>query len=220
MNLQQPGIVLRVTQLQEADLSVVLLCQELGKIRAMARSAKKSKKRFFGGIDVFDAGTFEIYSSTRSGSFRLDSLENRVSWPNLRTDLKKMTLASFCLEIADRLTMEEDPEGGALFLPLYYSLKTIDAGTQDEGAATGVFFALKVLELSGLDILHSEWSLTLTAREWLSEMRKLNKPVLPHERQAIRDGFGAVLPYLQHVTEHRLNTGESLKKLFLKFEQP
>ena len=49
--IEEPGIILSTTAVREADLVVTLLGQSLGKLTAFAFGARRSKKRFPGGID-------------------------------------------------------------------------------------------------------------------------------------------------------------------------
>jgi DNA repair protein RecO (recombination protein O) len=48
---QTEAIVLRTYPMREADLLVTLFTRAEGKLRGVARSAKKSKKRFGGALE-------------------------------------------------------------------------------------------------------------------------------------------------------------------------
>jgi DNA repair protein RecO (recombination protein O) len=48
---ESEAIVLRTYPMREADLLVTLLTRAEGKVRGVARSAKKSKRRFGGALE-------------------------------------------------------------------------------------------------------------------------------------------------------------------------
>ena len=50
------AIVLRVTDYGEADRIVTLLTESHGKVSALARGAKKSRKRFGAALGLFGCG--------------------------------------------------------------------------------------------------------------------------------------------------------------------
>ena len=124
--LQQRAIVLRTTPLKEADLIVSLLGEQTGRISALARSARRSKKRFMGGIDAFDCGRFQLSTpKSNSSLYSLNSIEARQSWSELRKNLDALCLGGLCLELTETLTAEGDETGGALFALLFHSLKAL-----------------------------------------------------------------------------------------------
>jgi len=72
---ESEAIVLRTYPLREADLLVTLFTRAEGKVRGVARSAKKSKRRFGGALEPL---TFvRVYYDDRAGQelARLDSCE-------------------------------------------------------------------------------------------------------------------------------------------------
>ena len=58
-----PGIILRLNPYRDADYIAVILTKELGKVNCLARSARKSKHRFFSGLQILDSGDF-LFSRT------------------------------------------------------------------------------------------------------------------------------------------------------------
>lgn len=85
---ESEAIVLRTYPLREADLLVTLLTRAEGKVRGVARSAKKSKRRFGGALEPLTY--VRVYYEDREGQelTRLDScdvlespLATEVSYP-------------------------------------------------------------------------------------------------------------------------------------------
>src|SRR6185436_20864240 len=85
---ESEGIVLRTDPLREADLLVTLFTRLEGKVRGVARSAKKSKKRFGGALEPLTYVRAYYDDRERSELARLDScdvlespLATEVSYP-------------------------------------------------------------------------------------------------------------------------------------------
>jgi DNA repair protein RecO (recombination protein O) len=85
---ESEAIVLRTYPMREADLLVTLLTREEGKVRGVARSAKKSKRRFSGALEPLTY--VRAYYDDREGQelARLDACDvldspllNEVSYP-------------------------------------------------------------------------------------------------------------------------------------------
>jgi len=72
---QSEAIVLRSYPLREADLLVSFFTRQEGKLRGVARAAKKSKKRFGGSLEPLTRVT--LYYEDRAGNdlARLDSCD-------------------------------------------------------------------------------------------------------------------------------------------------
>lgn len=212
--LRQPAIVLQTIPVRESDLIVTLLGKESGRITVSAKGARKSKKRFLGGIDVFDCGTFELEPTNKPDRlFTLSAIHNREVWPGLREKLVRLSLASFCLEITCSFSVEGDPEGGTLFNPLFLSLRTLSESEDDNQLYTiAAYFSLLVLKVSGFDILHSDAPLDEQVRAWFEEMLALETPIAPHEYEITRKGLAQLVSFTEQTLGHRLKTSGSVLK--------
>ena len=86
---ESEAIVLRTYPLREADLLVTFFTRNEGKVRGVARSAKKSRKRFGGALEPLTFVRAFYEDRERQELARLDALEvlesplaKRVtSWP-------------------------------------------------------------------------------------------------------------------------------------------
>lgn len=85
---ESEAIVLRTYPMREADLLVTLFTRQEGKIRGVARSAKKSKRRFGGALEPLTYVRVFYEDRERQELTRLDSCEviesplaNEVSYP-------------------------------------------------------------------------------------------------------------------------------------------
>ena len=199
-----PAIVLQTLPVRESDILVVLLSRDFGRVSAFARNARKSLRRFMGGLDVFDCGVFELTPSRgTSGAYTVEQISKREHWPVLRGDLKKFASACCCLELTAQFAQENDTDSAHLFAPLYHCLRTINTSTSDAEARTlAVFYNLLLLKISGFNYLddHSRMKPGSTLYEWLSEMLAGSKPIVPYDESLLRQGFHGLVSFTQEIT--------------------
>lgn len=104
------AFVLRSYPYGESDLITVLLSRERGKLRAIAKGAKRSKRRFAGGaLEPFQQLELRLSRRENRG---LDFLhESRVVGNNTRiaNNLEAFAWASYLTEITEAMTVEDDP---------------------------------------------------------------------------------------------------------------
>ena len=157
------GITIHTQPFREADLILRILTLEHGKISAVARAARKSKKRFPGSLDLFDSGSFELSTSRRVSSFpapagenphRLQTVESfsrTHSFRGLREDLNLMVLASLLCESFDLIAQEHSVEhGGELYEVLHLALTNLNETKYSKDALRITHLALvNLLSISG-----------------------------------------------------------------------
>jgi DNA repair protein RecO (recombination protein O) len=121
------GVVLRATPVGESDLVVALFTRELGRVSAIARGARSSRRRFGGGLGVMVHS--ELALGRRARGSELWALERATAITDhtaLGMDPVLMGHASYGLELVRELTPAEAPEPGALdlLLALWSALAT------------------------------------------------------------------------------------------------
>jgi hypothetical protein len=204
------GIVIRTTNVREADSFLTILTAELGRVSALARSARSSKKRFMGGFDLFDCGVFVLGApKTASGPYIVEELGRREMWNGLREDLQKFTLASYCLEISLHFAQEGDPEGAALFLPLFRSLRSINSAEDAERSRLfAIYYNAVLLQLSGFNVIDDAPRLAENPelQQWLCEMLATDQAILPFNRSLLKDGFRFLGFYTQEIIGHEIRS--------------
>jgi DNA repair protein RecO (recombination protein O) len=85
----------------ETDRIVTLLTLEHGKLRGVAKGAKKSHKRFGGILEPFARLSAQL--TITSGLSRLTGADAVTIFPRIRTDLLKIAYAGYACETADLL---------------------------------------------------------------------------------------------------------------------
>jgi DNA repair protein RecO (recombination protein O) len=135
------AIVLRAVDYGEADRVATLLTRAAGKVSALARGARKSRRRFV-GLELFGAGEAAL-TEGRGDLWRLDGFDARRGYPHLALDVARVAHAAYACEV----TRELSPEHGAderVYQLLAEMLALLDGG---DGSAS----LLRAFELSLLD---------------------------------------------------------------------
>jgi DNA repair protein RecO (recombination protein O) len=103
-------VVLRRVDFGEADRLLTLYSREHGKIRAIAKGARKPQSRKTGHVELFMRSRFFIAKGRNLDIItQAETIEPYVA---LRSDLVRTTYASYAVELLDRFTVEEDQHIG------------------------------------------------------------------------------------------------------------
>jgi DNA repair protein RecO (recombination protein O) len=97
------AIVLRTVAYGEADRVVTLLGPTTGRLSALARSARKSVRRFGGGLGMGAEGQAEFRERSGSDLLLLEGFDVQQARLGLAGDLGKTAHAAYALELCDRL---------------------------------------------------------------------------------------------------------------------
>ena len=119
-------MVLRTYKFGEADRVVVLLSEENGKLRAVAKGVRKSGSRFGASLESFSFIRVRLHCG-RGEMYTISGVEQELQFPAIRQDLNRLLKGSRMLEIIDRVTDDEIPHPG-LYLLLRQALETLEAG--------------------------------------------------------------------------------------------
>lgn len=110
--LHDSAVVLGRLDYSETSQILVLFTREHGKVRAIAKGAKRSTKtRFAPGIDLLDIGTvnFSVRHERAEGLATLTEWTQTQSLSGLREKLDRLSGAQYLAEITARLTEDWDP---------------------------------------------------------------------------------------------------------------
>ncbi len=129
-------LCVRVQPLGDADLIVTLLSAELGRVDAVAKSARSSRKRFGGSLRLFS----ELDVNLGHGRGRLPVLattSERRAWLGDSVGYDQLCLASYAAELALCASQPEHAD-----VPLYLWL--CDAWSLAAGSVQGVLRPLRL----------------------------------------------------------------------------
>lgn len=143
------GIIVRTYPSSEADLMLRIISRSEGKVSLLAKHARKSTKRFAGGLDVFDRGVFQTARS-RSNVPVLASFSAGRPFGSLREDLDKLTLSSLLCECFDFMVQEDATGAGAVYEALEKGLESLAAAVNLREALRACHHSIsRLLVLSG-----------------------------------------------------------------------
>ncbi|MDX9893150.1 MAG: DNA repair protein RecO [Patescibacteria group bacterium] len=145
---QAQGIVLKQTDHQENDQLFTIYTQQLGKVIALGRGTKKINSKLNSHLQPWSVVNLLIAKGKN-----YDHVAGAVmikNFSNLRTDLKKIVLASFALEVIDKLTKTEEADDKIFNLLLKY-LFVLDTNdfSQVDWQLIKKAFTVKLLTLLG-----------------------------------------------------------------------
>ena len=139
------GLTLRKASIGEADLLVTILTREQGKVRAVAKGAKRSTSKLVGHLEPLN----QLQLSMAHGR-NLDYVNQAQSINNfagLKSDLDALTKGLYVAELVDGFGSEASPNQ-----PLYdLALETLRAIEQHPDSQWPlIFFQVHLLGVSGL----------------------------------------------------------------------
>ncbi len=105
-----PALLLRSTPFGESDLVVTLLGRSTGRLSALAKGARKSQRRFGGGLGLGALGEASLKDRSGGELLWLDSFDVVESRVGLGADLGRTAHAAYALELCDRLCAPRHPE--------------------------------------------------------------------------------------------------------------
>ena len=121
------AIVLRRVPFAEADLVVTLLGIETGRVSALARGARKSSRRFAGGVGMATKGEARLRERAGSDLMVLEFFDVQDDRVGLAMDIAKTAHAAYAIELCDRLCPPRQSEK-AVFAWLDEFLTILDRG--------------------------------------------------------------------------------------------
>lgn len=145
--LRAEGFVLKAYPLGEADKIVTILTREEGKIRGVAKSARKSRRRFGSSLEPWSRVSLTYFEKEVSELGRLDACDLLESAYRLHEDLDTAWLLAYMAEVADLFSRDRQAE------PHYYRLLGSLLGALREGLsrhAARRYFEVWTLKLHGL----------------------------------------------------------------------
>ena len=132
--------------LGESDRVVTFFTRRFGKVRGVAKSARRMKSRFGGALELFTEGELVFFDGGRSDLVQVDHFD--VTWPfaGVRGDLERLGHAAWMTECIARLTPDRDPSA-AIYGLFGRGLQAIEAGARPARAA--VIFGVRFVDALG-----------------------------------------------------------------------
>ncbi len=141
------AVVLRAVPYREADLVVTLYTASHGRLSAMARGARRSRRRFGAALELFTVSAVALRRRGASELWTLAEASLRDDFQVLAADVATLAHGSYGIELVRELTAAEQPDPHVLAL-----LLALFAALREHGASPPVLraFELRLLELLGV----------------------------------------------------------------------
>src|SRR5258707_5355521 len=146
MPRQSEALILRTYPFHEADLLVTFFTRTEGKIRGVAKAAKRSKRRFGGALEPLTHVTAHWEEKEKQELVRLDScdiisspLANEVTYP-------RVVALSYVAEVIDQLLPDREPADDVFRL----ALSVVRHLRSDSVWMPLTYFDLWIVRLTGL----------------------------------------------------------------------
>jgi DNA repair protein RecO (recombination protein O) len=154
--LSSEAVVLRTWPVNEADLIVSFLTRDYGRLKGVAKSALKSRKRFGGALEPMTVSRAFFAERPRQELVRLDQLEIIRSPLSAPVDHVRLAVLSFYAELLDEALPEHDPQETVFRLLLAVLEQTTAQTTSEQPWMPLTYFSLWMTRLMGLlpDIAH------------------------------------------------------------------
>ncbi|UCE64122.1 MAG: DNA repair protein RecO [Nitrospirota bacterium] len=122
------AVVIKSQRYGEADRIVTFYTEKLGKIRGIAKGARRLKSRLGGGLEPFGFIDLTIFEKSPEILVRISQVDIINSFGKIREDLTVMTAAAHMVNLIKAITPDRDPHS-SIFNTLIGGLEAL----QDEG---------------------------------------------------------------------------------------
>ena len=143
---KSPAFVISGQDLGESDRLITFYTMGKGKVRGIAKGAKRSRRRFVNALEPFTLLNLSLALPRTTGLNRIDSTEILDNFPQLRHKVECYIMASLCCELVNLWTKEDDPQED-LFKLLRWYLNSINDGFHPR--KTTLFFKTMLLAMAG-----------------------------------------------------------------------
>ncbi len=150
--LTSEAVVLRTWPVHEADLVVSFFTRDYGKMKGVAKSALKSRKRFGGALEPMTVARAWFQEKPKQELVRLDQLEIVRSPLSLPVDAVRLMVLSLYAEVLEQALPEHDPQETVFRL----IASVLEQTTVEQPWMPLTYFQLWMTRLMGLlpDIAH------------------------------------------------------------------
>lgn len=144
--LKTPAIVLKSRKWGDADRIVTFYTLRFGKLRGVARGARRLRSRFGGALEPFVHCELNLFEKRGDSLYRVTGSDIRDSFAGLRDDLSRMAAAARMANLVAAVTGEGDAHPG-IFTTLLDGLHVLESG--HDPALTALLIQIRLLGETG-----------------------------------------------------------------------
>ena len=143
---QTNAIVIRSLHYGESDKIVTFFTQDFGKLKGIAKGARRSRKRFQNALGLFTHLRLRLFEREGAGLARIEGCDILHSFPGIREDLRRIYYGNYYLELVNEMAgeRESNPEAYTVLLAFLTNLETLEP--QEEQLR---MFEIRILSLFG-----------------------------------------------------------------------
>ncbi|PYN45828.1 MAG: DNA repair protein RecO [Candidatus Rokuibacteriota bacterium] len=137
------AVVIGSFPLGESDRLVTFYSRDFGKIRGVAKAARRMRSRFGSALELCTLGELVFFDAGRSELVRVDHFDITHPFQRVREDLERLAQAAWIVECVARLTAERDRHV-ALFGLLVRGLRALEGSRKP--ARVAICFGVRYIE--------------------------------------------------------------------------
>ncbi len=164
------AVVLHTLDYGESDRIATFFTLEFGKVKGIAKGARRSRRRFVNALEPFSCADIRFSKKGDSLAF-VDQCDMINHFPTIRSDLEKSMSASYLVELTGAFTVE-GKKNEPIFKLLIDFLSIMDNRPFIPGLLS--FFEIRLLHLSGYEPVLDRCALCNRALEAESSYRFSN----------------------------------------------
>lgn len=140
------AIVIKSMNLSESDRLVTFMTESHGKVKCVAKGARKVKNQFWGALEPMSLINLIYFGKEHQSLFRLNNSDIIESFQTIRDNFGKLYTGIYFLDLINAMILEGHREP-KVFSLLYQALAALDQQTELE--ALRRLFEIRLLSLSG-----------------------------------------------------------------------
>jgi DNA repair protein RecO (recombination protein O) len=140
------AIVIRSLNYGESDRIVSFFTKDFGKIKGIAKGARRSRKRFQNALGLFSHLRLIFFDREGMGLVRVESGDILHTFLKIREDLKRVFFGNYYLELVNEMAGEREPNPEAFDLLLSFLLNLEAIEPEEEQLR---MFEIRMLSLFG-----------------------------------------------------------------------
>jgi DNA repair protein RecO (recombination protein O) len=146
MHCRTEAIVLKSINYGESDRIVTFHTLEYGKIKGIAKGARKSKRRFANALEPFSHSQLNFLRKNQTGLDFIEGCDVLYHFPEIRFNLEKNLAASYITDLIDNFTPDQKKSEASFHL-LHDFLVFLENKPFSEAILR--FFEIRLLGISG-----------------------------------------------------------------------
>ncbi len=220
--IKAQGLVIKETNVGEADKIITLFTRQKGKIQASARGARRNRSGLIAGTQLLCFSDFVLYKGKTM--YRVSQSDVIESFFNIRQSIEKLSYATYFVELVSEVIEEEyaNPKLLQLILNTLHML----SNTQKDARLLKVVYELKLMSVIGFspnmhgctqcgnsrETLHFNSSIGgLICMECMAELNSRNNI-------AISNGTLQSMRYILYSDMKKIFSFEASEKVFKELE--